>query len=83
MALPHWSLDRSVTRPTLDRHTKNPDAGNLPLVVRPAATRMAELQGEPVGQTEGYWTRFEARLSQQTCIGEVTEGIHRLLLYYP
>lgn len=45
------------------------------LAARGAAIRMAELLGEPVGQTVGYRVRLESRVSQATRIEVVTEGI--------
>ncbi len=45
------------------------------LAARSIAMRMAELLGEEVGQTVGYRIRFENRVSTQTRIEVVTEGI--------
>ena len=45
------------------------------LAARAAATRMAGLLGEPVGQTVGYRIRFDRQISRQTRIEVVTEGI--------
>ncbi len=45
------------------------------LATRAAATRMASLLGEPVGQTVGYRTRLDAAVSQATRIEVVTEGL--------
>ncbi|WP_114780637.1 ATP-dependent helicase HrpB [Botryobacter ruber] len=45
------------------------------LATRAAAQRMAELLGEPVGQTVGYWVRMEHQVSKNTRIEVVTEGI--------
>lgn len=45
------------------------------LAARAAATRMAQLLGEPVGQTVGYRVRLEKRVSAATRIEVVTEGI--------
>ena len=45
------------------------------LAARGAAERMADLLGEPVGQTVGYRFRGEAKVSAQTRIEVVTEGI--------
>ncbi|MES2566899.1 MAG: ATP-dependent helicase HrpB [Bacteroidota bacterium] len=45
------------------------------LAARTIALRMADLLGEEVGQTVGYRIRFENRVSQQTKIEVVTEGI--------
>ena len=45
------------------------------LAARAAAERMAELAGEPVGQTIGYVTRMDSKQSAATRILVVTEGI--------
>ena len=45
------------------------------LAARQIAERMASLIGEPVGQTVGYRVRFECRVSAQTRIEVLTEGI--------
>ncbi|MBE1284142.1 MAG: ATP-dependent helicase HrpB [Rhodobacteraceae bacterium] len=45
------------------------------LAARAAAERMAETLGEKVGQTVGYRIRGDARVSEQTRIEVVTEGI--------
>ena len=45
------------------------------LATRAAATRMASLLGEPVGQTVGYRTRIDAVVSGATRIEVVTEGL--------
>ncbi|MGV8096902.1 MAG: ATP-dependent helicase HrpB [Mangrovibacterium sp.] len=45
------------------------------LAARTIAERMAFLLGERVGETVGYRIRFETRVSKQTCIEVVTEGI--------
>jgi ATP-dependent helicase HrpB len=45
------------------------------LAARAAATRMASLLGEPVGQTVGYRTRLESAVSAATRIEVVTEGL--------
>lgn len=45
------------------------------LAARSIAMRMAELLGEEVGKTVGYRIRFENRVSPQTKIEVVTEGI--------
>ncbi|KAA9325637.1 ATP-dependent helicase HrpB [Adhaeribacter soli] len=45
------------------------------LAARTIAERMAQLLGETVGQTVGYRIRFENRISEQTRIEVVTEGI--------
>ena len=45
------------------------------LAARQIAERMASMLGEPVGQTVGYRVRMESRISDQTRIEVVTEGI--------
>ncbi|WP_415921781.1 ATP-dependent helicase HrpB [Tateyamaria sp. SN6-1] len=45
------------------------------LAARAAADRMAASLGEAVGQTVGYRIRGEAKVSADTCIEVVTEGI--------
>lgn len=45
------------------------------LAARAVATRMASLLGEPVGQTVGYRTRLDSKVSARTRIEVVTEGI--------
>lgn len=45
------------------------------LAARAAARRMALLRGEPVGRTVGYRTRLDTRVSRETRIEVVTEGI--------
>jgi ATP-dependent helicase HrpB len=45
------------------------------LATRAAATRMAELLGEPVGRTVGYRTRLDSAVSPATRIEVVTEGL--------
>ncbi|MGI6655363.1 MAG: ATP-dependent helicase HrpB [Desulfobulbus sp.] len=45
------------------------------LAARAAAGRMAALLGEPVGQTVGYHIRFDRKVSAQTRIEVLTEGI--------
>ena len=45
------------------------------LAARAAAARMAETLGEPLGQTVGYRIRGESKVSDQTQIEVVTEGI--------
>ncbi|WP_202922423.1 ATP-dependent helicase HrpB [Sinimarinibacterium sp. NLF-5-8] len=45
------------------------------VAARAAAARMAQLLGEPVGQTVGYQIRFERKVSAQTRIEVVTEGL--------
>ncbi len=36
---------------------------------------MAQILGEPVGRTIGYRVRFESKVSEETCIEVLTEGI--------
>ena len=45
------------------------------IAARAAAERMAETLGEPVGRTVGYRIRGEAKVSRETRIEVVTEGI--------
>ena len=45
------------------------------LAARAAATRMAQLLGESVGQTAGFRTRLESAVSDATRIEVVTEGL--------
>ena len=45
------------------------------LAARQIAERMAELLGEPVGKTVGYRIRFETKVSSETRIEVLTEGI--------
>lgn len=45
------------------------------LAARAAAARMADLLGESIGQTVGYRIRFDSRVSRQTRIEVLTEGI--------
>lgn len=45
------------------------------LAARAAALRMAQLLGEPVGQTIGYRVRLESAISAATRVEVVTEGI--------
>ena len=45
------------------------------LAVRAAAHRMADLLGEPVGKRVGYRIRMDTRISKDTLIEVVTEGI--------
>ncbi|MCE2803524.1 MAG: DEAD/DEAH box helicase [Gemmatimonadetes bacterium] len=45
------------------------------LAARAAATQMARLLGEPVGQTVGYRVRHDSKVSARTRIEVVTEGI--------
>ena len=54
------------------------------LATRAAASRMAELLDEPIGQTVGYRMRFDTRVSANTRIEVVTEGVlTRMLLTDP
>ncbi|WP_033316763.1 ATP-dependent helicase HrpB [Pontibacter roseus] len=50
------------------------------LATRAAAQRMADLLGEPLGGTVGYWIRMEHVVSSKTRIEVVTEGILTRLL---
>lgn len=45
------------------------------LAARQIAERMASILGEPVGKTVGYRVRFESKVSQNTHIEVLTEGI--------
>jgi ATP-dependent helicase HrpB len=45
------------------------------LSARSVAERMAHLLGEPVGQRVGYRVRFETKVSSQTRLEVITEGI--------
>jgi ATP-dependent helicase HrpB len=45
------------------------------IAARAVAGRMAYLLGEPVGRSVGYRTRLETRVSRETSIEVVTEGI--------
>jgi len=45
------------------------------LAAKTIANRMADLLGEKVGESIGYRIRFESRISQQTKIEVLTEGI--------
>jgi ATP-dependent helicase HrpB len=45
------------------------------IAARAVAGRMAQLLGEPVGRRVGYRTRLETRVSRETRIEVVTEGI--------
>jgi len=51
------------------------------LAAKTIATRMAELWGDKVGGTIGYRIRFENRVSAQTKIEVVTEGILTRMLH--
>jgi len=54
------------------------------LAARAAASRMAALKGESVGQTIGYRMRLDTRISQATRIEVVTEGVFsRMILDDP
>lgn len=45
------------------------------LAARAAAERMADMRGEPVGETAGYRTRLQSRVGPNTRIEVITEGI--------
>ena len=45
------------------------------LAVRGAAARLAQLLGEPVGRTIGYRVRLDSKVSQNTRVEVITEGI--------
>ena len=45
------------------------------MAARACAARMAQLLGEPVGRTVGYSVRLESRVSRDTRIEVVTEGV--------
>lgn len=45
------------------------------IAARNAALRMADILGEPVGQTVGYRMRLETKVSHKTRIEVVTEGV--------
>ncbi|MFZ1739064.1 DEAD/DEAH box helicase, partial [Sphingorhabdus sp.] len=47
------------------------------LAARAAAERIAELAGEPVGQSIGYATRMDSKQSAETRVLVLTEGIFR------
>ena len=47
------------------------------LAARAAAERIAELAGEPVGQSIGYATRMDSKQSAATRVLVLTEGIFR------
>ncbi len=51
------------------------------LAAKTIAARMASLLGEKVGQTIGYRIRFETRVSEQTRIEVLTEGILTRMLH--
>ncbi len=64
--------------PAIARLTPNQEVWVLEprrLAARWAAVRMAAEMGEDVGQTVGYQVRFDRRLSSETRIRVVTEGI--------
>ena len=50
------------------------------LAARAVATRMSATLGEPVGQTVGYRTRLDTKVSRHTRIEVITEGILLRLL---
>jgi ATP-dependent helicase HrpB len=45
------------------------------LAARAAAARLAQLLGEPVGRTVGYRVRLDSKVSKDTIIEVITEGI--------
>ena len=45
------------------------------LAARAAATRMAQLLGESAGQSVGYRVRMDTKVSQETVIEVITEGV--------
>ena len=45
------------------------------LAARAAAARLAQLLGEPMGRTVGYRVRLDSKISQDTRIEVITEGI--------
>lgn len=51
------------------------------LAAKTIATRLAELIGEKVGETVGYRIRFETKISENTRIEVVTEGILTRMLH--
>jgi len=51
------------------------------LAAKSIAMRMAEMMGEKVGETIGYRIRFETKVSEQTKIEVVTEGILTRMLH--
>lgn len=54
------------------------------LAAKQIAERMAWMIGEPIGKTIGYRVRFETRVSDDTCIEVLTEGIlTRMLIEDP
>jgi len=50
------------------------------LAVRGAAARLAQLLGEPVGRTVGYRVRLDSKVSKETRVEVITEGILTRLL---
>jgi len=50
------------------------------LAARAAATRMAQLLGEEVGNRVGYRVRFDTKISKNTLIEVVTEGVFTRML---
>src|ERR1019366_7313730 len=52
------------------------------IAARAVANRMARLLGEPVGKTVGVRTRLDTRVSRDTRIEVVTEGILTRMLQY-
>jgi ATP-dependent helicase HrpB len=59
-----WLLDRKILMLEPRR-----------IAARAVANRMSALLGEPVGRSVGYRTRLESRVSRETRIEVVTEGI--------
>jgi len=51
------------------------------LAARTIASRMADLLGEPVGKTIGYRVRFESKVSKETKVEVLTEGILTRMLH--
>ena len=52
------------------------------LAARQIAERMASILGEPVGKTVGYRVRFENKVSSETRIEVLTEGILTRMLIH-
>lgn len=81
---------KSTVLPLTILHGLEEDAGKIVVLeprrvaARQIAARMSWLLGEPVGKTVGYRIRFESKVSQQTRIEVVTEGVlTRMLLDDP
>jgi ATP-dependent helicase HrpB len=62
-------------RESLGSGAKDPDARAAPHRGARGRARMAQLLGEPVGKRVGFRTRLETRVSRETRIEVVTEGI--------